>query len=201
MITLCMDTSQAFLVIALLKDGELLDGIQEVCWKHQSEELYPRLIALLEKHGLSSDDIGEMIITKGPGSYTGVRIAMTAAKVFCSLKEIPLSVLGSLQLIAGTSSRARVLMDARGHRAYHALYENGKLIGDIEALDVDEIQTIVKEGETVLGDGHLIGIADVWPDLTRNFADLAGMALPVEQIHLLTPEYLKPSEAYLVKAK
>ena len=196
-----MDTSQAFLVIALLRDGEFLDGIQETCFKHQSEELYPRLLELLGRHGLSSDDIGEMIITEGPGSYTGVRIAMTAAKVFCSLKEIPLYVLGSLQLIAGTNEHARVLMDARGHRAYHALYENGALIGNAEAKDVDEIRELVKEGETVLGDGHLIGLADVWPDLCRNFAALAMMARPVEQIHLLTPEYLKPSEAYLVKAK
>ncbi len=199
MITLCLDTSQAFLVIALLKDGVFIDGVQETCWKHQSEELYPELIALLEKHGLQSDDIGEAVITRGPGSYTGVRIAMTAAKVLCSLKEIPLSVLGSLQLIAGTQEHVHVLMDARGHRAYHAVYEGGILQGKEEALDLDEIRNLIQEDEKVLGDGHLIGREDVWPDLCRNFEALKEFWQPVEQVHLLTPEYLKPSEAYLVK--
>lgn len=199
MITLCMDTSQSFLVLALLHDGTYVDGVQETCWKRQSEELFPKLITLLKHNGLSADDIDEIVITKGPGSYTGVRIAMTVAKVFCAMKQVPLYTLGSLQLIAGKAVHARVLMDARGHRAYHAVYDNGLCIEEPSALDIDAIKELVAEDEEVLGDGHLIGREDVWPDLSRNFALLLDQRVKAEQVHTLTPEYLKPSEAYMVK--
>ena len=199
MITLCMDTSQSFLVLALIKEDKLLSSVQETCWKKQSEELFPRLIALLEGEGLTSDDIDQIVITMGPGSYTGVRIAMTVAKVFCAMKEIPLYTLGSLQLIAGTLPYARVLMDARGHRAYHAVYENGALTGALEALDLDVIHEMIREDEVILGDGHLLGLEDQWPDLGANFLELKDQWQRVDNVHLLKPEYLKSAESYLVK--
>ena len=201
MITLCMDTSQSFLVLALIQDDVLLDGIQETCWKRQSEELFPRLIQLLESHQLTSDDIDQIVITVGPGSYTGVRIAMTVAKVIAAMREIPLFTLGSLQLVAGKSPHVRVLMDARGHRAYHGIYDNGILQGNLEALDVDEIIANSSQDEFVAGDCHLIGKEDFWGNLPQNFLDLKSEWQPVEQVHLLVPEYLKSADAYLVKQK
>ena len=196
-----MDTSQAFLVLALMEGDTLLDSVQETCWKRQSEELFPRLIDLLKKHGLSASDIGQIVITKGPGSYTGVRIAMTVAKVFCAMNEIPLFTLGSLQLIAGMEEDVHVLMDARGHRAYHAEYRSGILQGEVEALDLDVLKEMLSDEDRVLGDGHLIGREDAWPNLAENFVSLKALWQPVEQVHLLTPDYLKPNESYLVKKK
>ena len=199
MITLCMDTSQSFLVLALLQDDQLIASFQEPCWKRQSEELFPQLMKLMEEHHIQPEDIGAVVITEGPGSYTGVRIAMTAAKVFCAMRNVPLYTLGSLQLCAGTLPHARVLMDARGHRAYHAVYENGVLQDELAALDVDEIKEAADADELIAGDGHLIGREDCWPDLAANFLALKLFWKKVENVHLLTPEYLKPSDAYLVK--
>ena len=199
MITLCMDTSQSFLVLALYRDETLIASYQEPCWKKQSEELFPQLMKLMEEHSLQPEDIGEVVITEGPGSYTGVRIAMTAAKVFCAMRNVPLYTIGSLQLAAGILPHVRVLMDARGHRAYHAVYENGIRTGELAAVDVDEIRQLAGEDEKVAGDGHLIGREDYWPDLAANFMALKPFWKKAENVHLLTPEYLKSSEAYLVK--
>ncbi len=201
MITLCMDTSQSFLVLALLNDDKLLGSVMEPCWKRQSEELFPKLLELLEQHSISQEDIDQVVITEGPGSYTGVRIAMTVAKVFCALQNKPLYTLGSLQLAAGVLPHVHVLMDARGHRAYHGLFENGNLIGVQEAVDTDILKEQISADEPVTGDGHLIGREDCWPDLARHFLLLRDCWKPVGNIHLLTPEYLKPQEAYLVKSK
>ncbi len=201
MITLCMDTSQSFLVLALLKEDQVLASVQEVCWKRQSEELFPQLIRLMEDNGVRTEDISEIVITSGPGSYTGVRIAMTVAKVFAAMKELPLFTLGSLQLIAGMERHVHVLMDARGHRAYHAVFENGKAVTEPQAVDVDELRDLIGEEEEVLGDGHLIGREDCWGNLAENFLLLKQEWKAVDNVHLLTPDYLKPSEAYLVKKK
>lgn len=201
MITLCMDTSQSFLVLALMNDDKVIGSVQKDCWKRQSEELFPCLLRLMNEHNVKPDEIDQVVITEGPGSYTGVRIAMTVAKVFCALKEKSLFTLGSLQLIAGNCAHCHVLMDARGHRAYHGVYENGRLIGELQALDVAELQAKIQADETVLGDGHLIGREDSWPDLANHFSVLKNQWKPVENVHLLVPEYLKSSESYLVKRK
>ena len=199
MITLCMDTSQTFLVLALLKEDQVLASVQETCWKRQSEELFPQLIRLMDENGVKTEDLSEIVITSGPGSYTGVRIAMTVAKVFAAMKDIPLYTLGSLQLIAGMEPHVHVLMDARGHRAYHAVYNGGKAVSGPQAEDVDDLRDFIQESETVLGEGHLIGREDIWPDLAQNFLLLKPEWKPAENVHLLTPDYLKPAEAYLVK--
>lgn len=198
MITLGIDTSHLFLVIALLENGKNIASLQENCWKRQSEELFPRLEQLLEECGKTTEDIGKIIVTLGPGSYTGVRIALTLAKVFGAMKHIPVYTLSSLQLCAGLEDHVRVLFDARGHRAYQAIYDQGKELLAPEVRDIDEIRESIGE-ETVLGDGHLIGREDVWPDLAGNFLLLEDMAEKAENIHLLTPIYLKSSDAYLVK--
>lgn len=199
MITVCLDTSHIFLVIALIEDGKILASVQEKCWKKQSEELFPRLIGLLEKTGKTPEDIGKIVVTLGPGSYTGVRIALTFAKVFAAMKGIPVYTLKSLQLCAGTEENARVLYDARGHRAYQAVYSNGEEILSPEARDIGEIGMAVSDDEKILGDGHLIEREDCWPDLAENFLLLEKKWEKAENVHLLTPVYLKPAEAYLVK--
>jgi tRNA threonylcarbamoyladenosine biosynthesis protein TsaB len=78
----------------------------------------------MDAAGLKPMDIDQCVITDGPGSYTGVRIAMTVAKVMCAMRSLPLYTLGTLQLYAGRET-CTVLLDARGKRAYAASFENG----------------------------------------------------------------------------
>ena len=84
MISLCMDSAYKQLVLGLYKDKELLAGISLEAFKKQSETIFVELNRLLKETNLDYKDIDRVIITKGPGSYTGIRIAMTIAKVLCS---------------------------------------------------------------------------------------------------------------------
>ena len=79
MITLCMDTSSKFLVLALIQEDELIGKRCLSSWKRQSEMIFPQLTELLAECGLTPKAIDQVVVTKGPGSYTGVRIAMTVA--------------------------------------------------------------------------------------------------------------------------
>lgn len=193
-----MDTSHIFLALALIEDGRIIGRVQEKCWKRQSEEIFPKLMEMTEKAGIRPEDIGQVVITEGPGSYTGVRIAMTVAKVFCAMGNKPLGVIGTLQLYAGTGENVRVLLDARGKRAYTALFSRGVMQGEAAALDLAEISRMLGN-ETVAGDGHLIGREDIYPDLAENFLALKDQWRFADNVHLVVPEYLKSSESYLVK--
>lgn len=197
MITLCMDTSHIYLVLALIRDDQVIARVQEECWKRQSEEIFPRLIAMCEEADVQPEDIDRIVISEGPGSYTGVRIAMTVAKVVCAMRNIPLYTIGTLLLYAGGED-CRVLVDARGRRAYTCRFRDGEELEEKRAQACSEISELIRD-EKIIGDGHLIGREDTWPDIADNFLILKDRWQKADNVHLVVPEYLKPSEAYLLK--
>ncbi len=195
MITLCMDTSHVFLALSIIRDNEVIAKIQETCWKRQSEEIFPKLQELLGSCDLQPEDIEQIVVTKGPGSYTGVRIAMTVAKVFCAMKNIPIYTVGTLQLFAGMQDHVHVILDARGHRVYSAIYEKGNLVSELCVKDLDEVDL----NDHFTGDLHLIGKEDEYPDLADSFLSLKPFWEKADNVHFVKPEYLKSTESYLVK--
>ncbi|MSA71917.1 tRNA (adenosine(37)-N6)-threonylcarbamoyltransferase complex dimerization subunit type 1 TsaB [Holdemania massiliensis] len=201
MITLCMDTSSKFLVLALIQEDELIGKRCLSSWKRQSEMIFPQLTELLAECDLTPKAIDQVVVTKGPGSYTGVRIAMTVAKVLCSTANLPLYALPTLELIGAGKTKAAVLLDARSQRAYFGMIENGRLSGKEEVLSLSEIQARIDnaDGLELVGDCSLLGLEDCYPDLAQAFLTTRSQWQKVENVHLLVPEYLKSADDYLVK--
>ncbi len=194
MITLCMDSAHKCLTIALLKDDEILASVSKEAWKKQSELIFLELTRLMSEAHLQSEDIDQVVITDGPGSYTGVRIAMTIAKVFCTGMHKPLYTVSALQLYAGDCPNAFVMMDARGKRAYTASIIDGKVKEKI--LFLDEIPARIKETQRLFGDTALIGKQAEPSDFIKNFIALKDQWKLVKNVHALTPRYLKDRSAY-----
>ena len=191
-----IDTAHQFLVISLMNDEKVIDGIQETCLKHQSEYLVPRLDSLLARNDLQVSDIDNWVVTEGPGSYTGVRIAMTLVKVIGSLMNKNVYTLSTLQLYAGRENCWSII-DARAKRVYVGLYENGQPLRDDFIMTNDEMQQIIDRGENVIGDLHVFGREDRYGDLCQNFMALRDKWKKVEDTDRLTPVYLKSSQEYL----
>ncbi len=198
MLTLCMDTSHTLLAVSLIDENQVVAKIQRECWKKQSEEIFPALEELLKESNKTVEDIDSIAITEGPGSYTGVRIAMTIAKVFAATKKIDLYTISTLQLYAGNLENCLVLLDARGSRVYSAAYNNTQNTLPLAIRTIDEAKDICST-YTIIGDGHLVGKEDYYPDVAENFLNLKSEWEKGENVHLVVPEYLKPSESYLVK--
>lgn len=197
--TLCMDSAHRHLILVLMEDGEIKASLEKECWKHQSESLFPELIQCMEQAHWQSEDIDEVVITDGPGSYTGVRIAMAAAKVFCTTMQKPLYCISTLQLYAGVEPHTFVMLDARSNRAYCALYDQGILQGKEQICTLDEIRAINEKQEvSFVGDCDLINVASKEIRFAKNFQNLRPFARKIEQIHTLTPRYLKEMDAYQV---
>lgn len=197
--TLCMDSAHRHLVIALIEDNHICASFEQECWKRQSETLFPELIRCMEQAGWQSTDIDQVVITDGPGSYTGVRIAMSVAKVFCTTMEKPLYCLSTLQLYAGLNKDVFVMLDARSERAYCAHYQEGRLIGEESIMTLREIRETIHADQNVCGDVALIERVAQPISFCQNFLDLLPYARRVENKHTLTPRYLKDSDSYRVK--
>lgn len=199
MISLCMESAYKQLVLGLYKDKELLAGISLEAFKKQSETIFVELNRLLKETNLDYKDIDRVIITKGPGSYTGIRIAMTIAKVLCSQMHKELYTISTMQLYAGIEKQANVILDARSQRAYVAHVEDGQIQGNIQISTLDEVKEFIETNPGILlGDADLMGQDVQKVDFLKNFIELEPYYEKVENIHALVPDYLKESDSYKV---
>lgn len=127
-----------------ISDGEELLAIKEEggAYSH-AEKLTIFIENVLEKSGKSLHDLDAIAVSKGPGSYTGLRIGVSAAKGLCYALNIPLISVSTLQAMAmGLTQKNRLLapmIDARRMEVYTAIYdEENNLIEDISAKIITE---------------------------------------------------------------
>lgn len=194
MLTLCLDTAYKYLTCALIEDDKIVSSYSEECFKRQSEEIFVILEDMLQKTNKRLLDIDSICITSGPGSYTGVRIAMTIAKVLASLADLKLYTISTLRLYANMQANTLVLLDARANRAYVGIYDKVSIIMDDTVLEIDKIDATE---HNVVGDGHLIALEDKMPDISEAFLNTKAIWQEVKDIEHLVPVYLKESESYL----
>lgn len=196
--TLCMDSAHRYLVLALYEDDQLLQSVEYQAWKRQSETLFVELNRLMDLAHWTPDDIDQVVITDGPGSYTGVRIAMSVAKVFCTRKKKPLYTISTMQLYAGMCEHAFVMLDARSSRAYCGVVEQGRLVEESILTLEEAAQRLATETYTLFGDCELIDKESAPLTFARNFMAVKDSWKIVENVHTLVPRYLKEQDAYKV---
>ena len=99
MIKLLLDSSTPFLYVSLIKDDKEMWSYLEKGNNDHSEKLTTLLKNMFEQQNLQVSDINQIIVSKGPGSYTGIRVSMTIAKMFSWAKNIPLYTFSTLDLL------------------------------------------------------------------------------------------------------
>lgn len=197
MYTLALDTSHKFLLVVLMDDEKTIDYIQMECLKQQSEFILIKIEELLNRNNVQIEEVGNVVVTVGPGSYTGVRIAMTVAKILGSIAQKTVYSLSTLQLYAGKKD-CYVVMDARAKRVYAGRYNNGEALQPDSVIFNEEMEKILSESTCQLvGDVHLFkDEEDEYTDIAENFMILKDKWVKVDNIDTLTPVYLKSKEDY-----
>lgn len=196
MISLVMDTSNSYLAVGLFKDNMCLEAFQEKGSRRQSEKAIPTLKEVLDRHHVALKDVNEMIITSGPGSYTGVRVAMTIAKTLAAVSDVRIKSVSSLAAYAGMNQALSVI-DARGHKVFVGVYENGlPLIKEQVVALEDFAQLRAEYGDfELVGEIGCLGLDEKECDLCANIYALGQMSDPIENVDLLVPTYIKDVEA------
>ena len=193
MLTLCVDTSYKYLCVCLIRDDEVVCSKEYECFKHQSEDLFVVMDELSKDHP-EIRAIDSVCFTIGPGSYTGLRIAMTLAKVIASIRNLAVYSVSTLRLYADDQKNTMVLMNARGNRAYIGIYDQDTiLLNDC----VKELKDIDPSGYNVVGDGSLLGLEDKMPSIAEAFLHTKNYWKREEDVDHLVPMYMKESENYL----
>lgn len=196
MLSLIVDTSNQYLLVALYEDGQCLGSIQELGSQRQSENAIPYLEKLLNQYHKELKDVDEMIITRGPGSYTGERVAMTIAKTLSVVSDVKIKVLSSLIAYAGKNDCVSVI-DARSHKVFVCAYHQGEALMPEQLLAIEEFENIMKDyrGYQVVGQSEVVGYPQIDVDMAKNMYELSRHIEPIENVDALVPTYLKDVEA------
>lgn len=130
--------------VALAKDGKTIVSkeIAEEGYSH-AERLHVFIEEIIKEAGIDFQDLSAVAVSQGPGSYTGLRIGVSAAKGLCFALDIPLIALDTLQVLASqaivSDGLVIPMLDARRMEVYSAIFNsNFDKIRAVEAEIITE---------------------------------------------------------------
>ena len=153
---LSIDTATPTLSIALKTDNSYEERLVNGNFSH-SEDLLLEIENLLLRAKKELKDLDVLICTRGPGSFTGLRVGMATLKGFASALDIPLVSVGTLEAIEKSvdffSGKIISVLDAKKKRFYLRVSENNNvLLSDLDG-NVNDILPVLNAGDTVLVTG------------------------------------------------
>jgi tRNA threonylcarbamoyl adenosine modification protein YeaZ len=151
---LAIDTAAPRLQLALLRpDGAIDSSVDELAQGH-AELLFPRLDALLERNDLAYADLDRVAVTTGPGSFTGLRIGLSAGRglgVALGLPVVGVPSLVALSLAAPRGKPVAVLLDARRGEGYFQVFDApGQPAGEAQLLPMEEARAHIPDDATLI---------------------------------------------------
>ena len=221
MLLLAFETSAKAASVALTQDGKLLGESYQNTGLTHSQTLMVMAEDLLKQCGKKTDDVTAVAVAEGPGSFTGVRIGVAAAKGFAWGAELPCVGVSTLEAMVKTlgvwQGWVCPVMDARRSQVYNALFyvNQGKpeRMTPDRAIALSDLEVELKEKEGpifLVGDGSVLAHKTldipnlVLPAEHRMHQRAVGVALLAEEALLagaagdgaaLTPNYLRLSQA------
>ncbi len=145
MVELAFDASARSASVCIIKDETEFSSMSIENGNTHSEELMVLMDSLLEKEGVDISEIERIYVASGPGSFTGIRIAMSIAKGLAHSLDVPMLAISTLEALSyhGKNHSGLIcpIMDARRSRVYTALYYGfgGDVLIEPSALSFDEL--------------------------------------------------------------
>lgn len=162
-----LETSTALTSVAVAEDGVVIAYKESEKPREQASSTAPFVKELLDGKGLSVKDCSAVCVSKGPGSYTGLRVGVSTAKGLCFGAGIPLLSVGTLDVLVWQAVAEGLvpegckyivpMVDARRMEVYTAVFSvDGKQLEETEPriIDADSFKSERSEGGVLfIGDG------------------------------------------------
>jgi len=191
---LLLDSSNKYLSVGLANDKKkVVDRIFYEAWQRQSEVMVSEIGNILKRNNLTKDDLEGVVVGIGPGSYTGVRIAITIAKTIAYALKIKVYKVSSLSLLRNPSKPTICVFNARSGRSYFGCYDGDKVLHEDEVAPNEEVMKYIGEHKDYLvnGDTNNLDIESSDFDIIDNLALGINENNLVNNIFTLDPIYLK----------
>ena len=123
---LYIDTSSSYLYSAIASENKIIIEVKKDLGHTLSEEALPEIVEMFTKSKIDPKNIDKIIVVDGPGSFTGIRIGITIAKVYAWTLHIPITTISSLQAMALSLDDDLIhipVLDARRDYVFTAIYD------------------------------------------------------------------------------
>lgn len=199
---LYIDTSSSFLYTGIVQGEKLLCEIQQEFGHTLSEVALPEIVSMFEQNKIKPTDIKKIIVVNGPGSFTGIRIGITIAKVYAWSLNIPITTITSLEAMMLSSTKQSILvpiLDARRDYCFGAIYDEDKNeVLKPKYMKYEELSKELNQLKTytIISNDEVktIGEKELYqPDILKivsHFKDKKAI-----NPHAVNPDYLKLTEA------
>lgn len=199
---LYIDTSSSFLYTGIVKNNKIESEIKKEYGHTLSEKALPEIVSMFETNHLTAKDIDKIIVVDGPGSFTGIRIGITIAKVYAWSLNIPITTITSLEamMISSSANTYKVpMLDARRKYVFTAIYDkDNKEVLKPCYLKVEDINKELEmlDQYTIITNDKISGYENIEsysPDILKiveKYKDKKNI-----NPHAINPDYLKLTEA------
>ena len=205
---LAFDTSSKALSVALLEEENRLAELTLTIKKNHSITLMPTIEFLMASIDWKPTDLDRIVVAEGPGSYTGLRIAVATAKTLAQTLKIDLVGVSSLLALVPEEIEGLAIpvMDARRNHVYAGFYQEDQLVYPEGHLSFEAVLERAKGAEkvTFLGEVEAFReqIQEALPNaqMVENLPDAVrigrlGLTKEAVSVHGFVPNYLKRVEA------
>lgn len=200
MITLFIDTSTDTLTVSIINDDVILDAITLPSSEH-SKYAMSAIESIFDKNNIKRNSVNKIMVVNGPGSFTGIRIGVTIAKIYawaCNINVVPISTLKAYAISNMSYKYYISSIDARRNYVYAAIYDsNYNNILDESYINKDDlINKIIKlEDYLIISNTPILDFNTVKPKLDiKRIYDYYKNDIGIN-CHALKPVYLKEVEA------
>ncbi len=204
MIVLALDTTGPWCSAALVNEARILAHKSEKIGRGHAERLAPMVGGIMENAQIKASDINRISVCTGPGSFTGLRVALAFAKGFALPHKIPVIGLSALEVLAAQidpsqDKRVVSIMDVRRKELCWAAYTRGVEIHAPRTQSIDDAKTAIN----ALSFDHMVGDGLAHFDLENSVEHLSAPALAwlsierTPQTHPAAPLYSRPPDAKL----
>jgi len=205
---LAFDTSSKALSVALLEEENRLAELTLTIKKNHSITLMPTIEFLMASIDWKPTDLDRIVVAEGPGSYTGLRIAVATAKTLAQTLKIDLVGVSSLLALVPEEIEGLAIpvMDARRNHVYAGFYQEDQLVYPESHLSFEAVLKRAKGAEkvTFLGEVEAFReqiqealpnaqMVETLPDAVR--IGRLGLTKEAVSVHGFVPNYLKRVEA------
>ena len=195
-----IDTTSSYLYTGIVRDNKVLSEIKENLGKDLSTYTVYKVSEMFDEINLKPIDIDKIIVANGPGSFTGIRIGVTLAKIFAWSLNKPITTITSLEAMKesiDTNNLIVPIINARRESCYAAIYENDRCLLDGCYITLEKLKLFLmginKDYVFISNDNFSFKVEKYNPDILK----IVNKYKNREAInpHLVNPLYLKLTEA------
>ena len=195
--SILIDTSTSNVTISIVDDNKVLYCYDEEIKNDMSSQILPIIDTALSKTNLKLKDLDKIFVVNGPGSFTGIRIGVTIAKVISWALKIDVVPLSSLELMATTSTETKYIVpmiDARRGNVFAGIYDvDLNVIKEDSLVNLNDLVCSLDDNYTLVSYDNILSSkrpkVDILKIISKHSSD-TGI-----NPHKLSANYLKLTEA------